>query len=488
MTDYLHLDTDDNLRIQPGDLVGKMIGVMGSTGSGKSYTLAVLVEELHPHMSFTIVDTAGEYYTLRERYDLLIAGRFNTNEEGERIDHCDLEISVEDAETIAEYSFRHRVSIILDLALFDEDERANLLAAYFKHLWSLAVRKRQPYAVIVDEAQNYIPQNSKTAVKRHMVRLAKEGRKCGISFVFATQRPASITKDVITQASMLFLHAVYYATDVDTYCTIVPKLKPAAVEALIDQLQTGQAIFIQGKDSQIVRMRARYTTHAGSTPELNGDHHAALRIIDEKTVEELKAHLVPAVEASDSNAKDAAQRDMVTQLQREKVAQDKQITDLRTEVQKWKELAQGRSLSDALPEAVMQLRMDHDELPAGLAAKASKRASASQTRVVKRQVDSLKRLKVKIQRLPNYEKEVLFFLAHRPEKWFTRETITRTLAFSLSHLSMQKLTDTGLVARDRRSRIHQFSFRDDVLKEMFPDLDQAYVLDQVIPGVEEKTA
>lgn len=487
MTDYLHLDTDDNLRIQPGDLVGKMIGVMGSTGSGKSYTLAVLVEELHPHMSFTIVDTAGEYYTLRERYDLLIAGRFNTNEEGERIDHCDLEISVEDAETIAEYSFRHRVSIILDLALFDEDERANLLAAYFKHLWSLAVRKRQPYAVIVDEAQNYIPQNSKTAVKRHMVRLAKEGRKCGISFVFATQRPASITKDVITQASMLFLHAVYYATDVDTYCTIVPKLKTAAVEALIDQLQTRQAIFIQGKDSQIVRMRPRYTTHAGSTPELNGDHQAALRVIDEKTVEELKAQLVAPLEVTDGKTNDA-QRDMVTQLQREKAAQDKQITDLRTEVQKWKELAQGRSLSAALPEAVMQLRLDHNELPAGLAAKASKRASASQTRVVKRQVDSLKRLKAKIQRLPNYEKEVLFFLAHRPEKWFTREDITRTLSISPSHLSMQKLTDTGLVARDRRSRIHQFGFRDDVLKEMFPDLDQAYVLDQVIPGVEEKSA
>lgn len=35
MTDYLNLDVDNTLKISPSDMVGKMIGVMGSTGSGK---------------------------------------------------------------------------------------------------------------------------------------------------------------------------------------------------------------------------------------------------------------------------------------------------------------------------------------------------------------------------------------------------------------------------------------------------------------------
>lgn len=483
MVEFLNLDTHGLLQLSPADMVGKMIGVTGSTGSGKSYTLAVIVEELHPHMPFTIVDTAGEYWTLREKFDVLIAGRFNLNDDGERSDHCDLEITVDDAEQIAEYSFRHRVSVILDLLLFDEDERATLLAAYFKRLWDLVVRKPQPYAVICDEAHNYIPQSGKTAVKRHLVRLAKEGRKFGISFVFATQRPASITKDVITQASMLFLHGVYYATDVATYCDIVPKLKPAAVEALIDQLQTGQAIFVRGKDSQIVAMRSRHTTHAGSTPELNGDHKATLRVIDQNTVEELKAQLVAPPEAdvksSDLQQQNDAQKRTIQ-------AQDKEIATLKAEVEKWKAMVQGESVADAVP--AVQLRMDAVPLPEVLAANVEKREQSTQARVVKRQLGTLDRLKLKMARLPNYEKEALFYMSRMPKgKRVKKDEIASKLLINPSKLSMAKLVDTGLVERDSRSKYHMFSWCGEKLGEMFPDLEPQYVLDQIIQ-FKERTA
>lgn len=438
------------------------------------------MEELFAFMPMTIVDPAGEYWTLRERYEVLIAGRFRFNDAGARVDHCDLEITVEDAETVAEYSFRNKVSVVLDLLLFDEDERATLLATYFKRLWDLVVRQPQPYAVVCDEAHNFIPQNGKTAVKRHLIRLAKEGRKFGISFIFATQRPASITKDVITQALMLLLHGVYYATDIATYTTIIPRLKPAESETLIDQLKTGQAIFVQGKASQVITMRRRLTTHAGSTPELAGVTSAALRAVDEKTVDDLKALLIPAATGvDDGNPKEAARRDVITQLQCDLATKEKEIVELRTQVEHWKALVQGRSISDALPDNVVQLRMDGESLPDELAERATKRASAAQIRAIKRQMDALKRFKGRIGGLPPYEREVLLWMSLRQGEWVTRETILQTL--SISRLSMRQLVDLGLVERDKRSKTHRFRFKEGMLKQMFPDLDADYVLDQISP-------
>lgn len=490
MTDYLSLDIEGALKFTAHDMVGKMIGVMGSTGSGKSYSSAVFAEELHPHMPMSIIDPAGEYWTLREKFEVLIAGRFLLNDAGERVDHCDVEISVEDAENVAEFSFRHKVSIILDLLLFSEEERADLLAAYFNRLWELVIRHKQPYVVICDEAHNFVPQNGKTAVKRNLIRLAKEGRKFGVTFIFVTQRPASITKDVITQAQLLVLHGVYYPTDVATYTDAIPGLKPAAAEALIEQLQPGQAIIVNRTKvphtSIVVTLRKRLTTHAGATPELNSVNAAALREVDEQTVEELKALLIPAVEeaAGDSPA-NAAQRDVIATLQRENATHIKEIVQLRKDVEHWKGLAQGQSIGDALPG--VQLRMDDESLPDEIAEKVKGRESAAQTRVVKRQSMALNRLKLKVAALPAYEREVLYWLSYRQGQWFEREDITRTLIINPKSLTMQKLVDTGLVERDKRSKFHKFRFREGMLKQMFPDLNAEYVLDQISP-IKEKVA
>lgn len=143
-------------------------------------------------------------------------------------------------------------------------------------------------------------------------------------------------------------------------------------------------------------------------------------------------------------------------------------------------------IADALPQ--VQLRMDTQPLTAELAAKVALRESEAQKRVMERQEINLKKLAANVQALPPFEQEVLYFLSRRADKQFIRAHIVNTLHIPSKRLSMPKLVATGLVGCDKRYSPPRFSFRADWLKDKFPDLDQDYVLGQVILGVEEKTA
>jgi len=65
----LNLDTNNILNLQTQDLIGRCVAVLGISGSGKTNTAAVLVEELlSSGVPMTIVDIEGEYWGLKEKY------------------------------------------------------------------------------------------------------------------------------------------------------------------------------------------------------------------------------------------------------------------------------------------------------------------------------------------------------------------------------------------------------------------------------------
>ena len=75
--------------------------ITGKSGSGKSNTASVVVEELlEAGYPVLIVDTDGEYYGLKEEYELLHAG---ADEE------CDIQVGPEHAEKVAELALEGNV-------------------------------------------------------------------------------------------------------------------------------------------------------------------------------------------------------------------------------------------------------------------------------------------------------------------------------------------------------------------------------------------
>src|SRR3989338_3906410 len=80
--------------------------VIGQSGSGKSYLIAVLCEKLlQNNIAFCIVDTEGEYFSLKQKFEVLWVGRNQADINIENVDFGDL----------AKKSIENNVALILDV-------------------------------------------------------------------------------------------------------------------------------------------------------------------------------------------------------------------------------------------------------------------------------------------------------------------------------------------------------------------------------------
>jgi DNA helicase HerA-like ATPase len=104
----LNIFQDGQIDLAIEALLGESVAVLGIKGSGKSNSAAVLAEELlGAGLPLCIVDIAGEYWGLKERYQVLVAGRSA---------HVDIELDPTGGAALAEFSLRHSVPVILDLS------------------------------------------------------------------------------------------------------------------------------------------------------------------------------------------------------------------------------------------------------------------------------------------------------------------------------------------------------------------------------------
>ena len=287
----MQLDHTNTLNLTIADVVAKRIAVLGASGSGKTNTVARLVEELLPSMPVTIIDPHEDYWGLREAFPILIAGKGK---------HVDMPLTLESAPALAAYSFRERLPVILDLLLMTEDERHALVVAYCEALWQAAISAdvRLPYTVVLDEAHIFIPEGGRdTASTKRMKQFASEGRKFGIGMILSTQRAAAISKAVLANCEMLFLHGVQIENDAKAYQSVLP-CDLAETKRIAYALDTGECLFRQGRRMEQVRILKRATFHAGDTPTLESAAPPMLKQIDAALLDSLKAALeLPAGEA-----------------------------------------------------------------------------------------------------------------------------------------------------------------------------------------------
>jgi energy-coupling factor transporter ATP-binding protein EcfA2 len=257
-------------------LVGQCVAVLGIRGSGKSNTAGVIFEELLKHQyPLTIVDIDGEYYGLKERYEVLVAGM------GEGVD---VEVDVDCAPEIAQASMERNVPVILDLSGFLSSERTEFLKSYLSTLWNLAGKLRRPYVIAIEEAHEFIPQGVRTELKELITRVALRGRKRGLGAIIISQRSAKVEKDVLSQAGILFLHRVVHEADMRVYGELLPWRK-SEVKELVSALETGDCIFVNGETVLPTHVRKRETFHAGFTPSLHVVVSPELRRVSESLLE-----------------------------------------------------------------------------------------------------------------------------------------------------------------------------------------------------------
>lgn len=318
----LQIDEAAKLQLDISSFVGHSAALLGITGSGKTNTAAVLIEELLGHgLPMTIVDIEGEYWGLKQQYDLLIAGRS---------EHAELLLGPENAAQLAEVSVQRGISVILDLSEYTQEEAYEFLVAYFKRLWEVASATKQPYQIVLEEAHEFVPQGANTPLKQLLTRIALRGRKRGLGIILISQRSAKVEKDVLTQTSLLFLHKVVHPIDMKVYKDLIP-LPGTQVEEMVASLQTGQAVVISQHIPQVAQIRLRSTFHAGITPTLGAIVEPELRHIDAEMLRELQTLMQQKRGQSEGNS-EARQAKRIQELEALIAAKDAEIVRLQERI------------------------------------------------------------------------------------------------------------------------------------------------------------
>jgi hypothetical protein len=255
--------------------------VTGKSGSGKSNTASVFLEELLSlNARLLVIDTDGEYYGLKSKYEVLHLGSG---------DQCDVEVAPENAKIIAELVLSDGVPVVLDVSGFLEAEEANeLVYEVAKHVFATAGSVRQPCLMLVEECHEYIPEQGGLGdVGEMLVRIAKRGRKRGLGLCGLSQRPAAVDKDFITQCDWLAWHRLTWANDTK----VVKRVLGGDYADQIEDLNTGESFLVTDWDESIrrVQFRKKHTFDAGATPGFGETRDPDLKPVPQEWVEAFDA-------------------------------------------------------------------------------------------------------------------------------------------------------------------------------------------------------
>ncbi len=466
----MQIDVAGILALTVNDVIGESFALLGVKGTGKTTTAAVVVEELIGSVPLTIVDPEGEYFTLKEKFRLLVAGCG---------DNVEVEINADNAPALAEFAMKNRLSVILDISGYDLATGRLVLAAYLQKLWEVNYRSRLPHFVVVEEAREFIPQNGTTPVSEVLTRIALRGRKRGLGLIVVNQRSANISKDVLTQAGILLLHRVTHPTDIKVYQELIP-LPANEVAARVRELKAGQLLFVRGDRVEKVTIRQRHTSHGGATPTLAGGSAPALKTIDDAMLRQLQKALGSAANAQPTQtpdqpaasagkekkpkpSDDAKENKKLRALLRQK---DDLIQDLQRQLVAYKTNGWQIELPPAAlsPNAVMVQSVDPD---------------------YKRQRMKFRALVADVQQQRQFHRQILSFLTVRDGDRLPVKEMARLLGLSpvtlLAHPPVWFVNKRLLATGDGRRAERQFySTVRDTLANDFPALDTEAILAELL--------
>lgn len=131
-----------------------------------------------------------------------------------------------------------------------------------------------PTWVALDEAQNVLPSERRTAAGEMLVRFVREGRNYGLSFMVATQQPTALDSRLLAQVDTLITHKLTVQGDIDYVRRNLKSNMPDEVrhanrvlglDDLLRSLDVGQALVSNTEADRgiLVDIRPRVSVHGG---------------------------------------------------------------------------------------------------------------------------------------------------------------------------------------------------------------------------------
>ena len=175
----------------PLDFVRDKIFLTGITGSGKSWTGGLIMEEINRvGLQFVCFDALGAHGGLSQLpnvEELNPKGGETLNVKG-LIDRLKTEPT----------------SFVIDISDLTLEKQQQLVAEYCDDL--LQAKLGKGIMTIFEECQDFVPQQGKPVSFDGIVRLCKLGRQNGYGVCLISQRPASVSKEALSQCSTYMIH------------------------------------------------------------------------------------------------------------------------------------------------------------------------------------------------------------------------------------------------------------------------------------------
>lgn len=181
-------DNNKKISFDLATLVDTRLLVQSNSGGGKSYALRRILEQSHGHIQQIVLDLEGEFATLREKFDYIIAGKDG-----------DIVANPATAKQLALHLLKHRVSAICDLYELKAHDRVRFIRLFLESLMSAPRSLWQPVLVIVDEAHHFCPEKGQAESHQAIIDLCTRGRKRGYCGILATQRLSKLHKDACAE-------------------------------------------------------------------------------------------------------------------------------------------------------------------------------------------------------------------------------------------------------------------------------------------------
>lgn len=165
----------------------KTVGILGQKGTGKTYLTRQIAESIPKDC--IVFDTIGALHP-----------------KGVKIYEVDLKDIDKQAILFSQITLKTHHNIGVDLSRLTKDEIVKFTNMY------LSITKMKDKYIFIDEMADYTPQIGESS--KELERLVRHGRNVGNTFIFNTQRPAYLTKNVVALIDVAVFFRLVWKNDI----------------------------------------------------------------------------------------------------------------------------------------------------------------------------------------------------------------------------------------------------------------------------------
>ena len=258
------LSADGKVSLSASDLASKGEAILATRGAGKSWLAAVQAEQLiEAGYPVLILDVVGEYWSLKAKYPVIVFGG----------NHGDVPLDPHIGAEIARIVLDRKLQVVVDLTSMRRADQPFFVADLANELYEYGLKVKTPCWLLIEEAQNFVPQIGNPPCKRPILDITEMGRHAGLGICLVSHRSATIDKTALGLCDILIFKRLTLPHDLQVVRDFFRGRDPQSV-AIVKELPglgNDEAIIyypLRLKSPIKFRVAPRQTPHVAETPTL----------------------------------------------------------------------------------------------------------------------------------------------------------------------------------------------------------------------------